>query len=167
MRVRNLIKFVHKLSKHLQKRYRHLEASTRTTHRFVGRSRNKKHSPISIKWKREEKKILATSRDKVNKLNELRSKKTINENEYNEAVQNSELSSKSSEKSNWFNICKSILGVQESNSILQAKISKTIQQQLQIRNSIENSTREYWSISKYMDPNKTVAENTFCYSENW
>ena len=112
-------------------------------------------------------KILAASRDKVNKLNELRSKKTINENEYNEAVQavNSQANLQRNQIDSTF--AKSILGVQESKLNLTSKNQQDNSTAItDLATALKIPPESIGLISKYMDPNKTAAENTFCYSEN-
>lgn len=105
-------------------------------------------------------KILAASRDKVNKLNELRSKKTINENEYNEAVQavNSQANLQRSQIDSTF--AKSILGVQASKlnlaSTAQAENANVV---TNIATNLKLSPEQIGLVSKYIDPNKTAAEN--------
>jgi len=105
-------------------------------------------------------KILAASRDKVNKLNELRSKKTINENEYNEAVQavNSQANLQRNQIDSTF--AKSILGVQASKlnlaSTAQAENANVV---TNIATNLKLSPEQIGLVSKYIDPNKTAAEN--------
>ena len=106
--------------------------------------------------------ILAASRDKVNKLNELRSKKTINENEYNEAVQavNSQANLQRNQIDSTF--AKSILGVQESKLNLTSKNQQDNSTAItDLATALKIPPESIGLISKYMDPNKTAAENTF------
>lgn len=106
--------------------------------------------------------ILAASRDKVNKLNELRSKKTINENEYNEAVQavNSQANLQRNQIDSTF--AKSILGIQESKLNLTSKNQQDNSEAIaKLAETLKIPPESIGLISKYMDPNKTAAENTF------
>lgn len=106
--------------------------------------------------------ILAASRDKISRLNELRSKKTINENEYNEAVQavNSQANLQRNQIDSTF--AKSILGVQASKlnlaSTAQAENANVV---TNIATNLKLSPEQIGLVSKYIDPNKTAAENTF------
>lgn len=104
--------------------------------------------------------ILAASRDKISRLNELRSKKTINENEYNEAVQavNSQANLQRNQIDSTF--AKSILGVQASKlnlaSTAQAENANVV---TNIATNLKLSPEQIGLVSKYIDPNKTAAEN--------
>ena len=105
-------------------------------------------------------KILAASRDKVSRLNDLRSKKTINESEYNEAIQavNSQANLQRNQIDSTF--AKSILGVQASKlnlaSTAQAENANVV---TSIAANLKLSPEQIGLISKYIDPNKTAAEN--------
>ena len=105
-------------------------------------------------------KILAASRDKVSRLNDLRSKKTINESEYNEAIQ--AVSSQANLQRNQIDstFAKSILGVQASKlnlaSTAQAENANVV---TSIAANLKLSPEQIGLISKYIDPNKTAAEN--------
>ena len=106
--------------------------------------------------------ILAASRDKVNKLNDLRSKKTINENEYNEAVQavNSQANLQRNQIDSTF--AKAILGVQASKlNLLDAAQTTNTEAITKLADTLKLSPEQIGLISKYMDPNKTASENTF------
>ncbi len=105
-------------------------------------------------------KILAASRDKVSRLNDLRSKKTINESEYNEAIQavNSQANLQRNQIDSTF--AKSILGVQASKlnlaSTAQAENADVV---AKMAEDLKLPPEQIGLISKYIDPNKTAAEN--------
>ena len=105
-------------------------------------------------------KILAAARDKVSRLNDLRSKKTINESEYNEAIQavNSQANLQRNQIDSTF--AKSILGVQASKlnlaSTAQAENANVV---TSIAANLKLPPEQIGLISKYIDPNKTAAEN--------
>ena len=106
--------------------------------------------------------ILAASRDKISRLNELRSKKTINENEYNEAVQavNSQANLQRNQIDSTF--AKAILGVQASKlNLLDAAQTTNTEAITKLADTLKLSPEQIGLISKYMDPNKTASENTF------
>lgn len=107
-------------------------------------------------------KILAAARDKVSRLNDLRSKKTINESEYNEAIQavNSQANLQRNQIDSTF--AKSILGTQESKLNLASKAQTENSEAItSLATTLKIPPESIGLISKYMDPNKTAAENTF------
>lgn len=105
-------------------------------------------------------KILAASRDKVSRLNDLRSKKTINESEYNEAIQavNSQANLQRNQIDSTF--AKSILGVQASKlNLANAAQAENADVVAKVAEDFKLPPEQIGLISKYIDPNKTAAEN--------
>lgn len=105
-------------------------------------------------------KILAASRDKVSRLNDLRSKKTINESEYNEAIQavNSQANLQRNQIDSTF--AKSILGVQASKlNLANAAQAENADVVAKMAEDLKLPPEQIGLISKYIDPNKTAAEN--------
>ncbi len=104
--------------------------------------------------------ILAASRDKLNKINELRNRQTINDAEYNEAVQaiNSQAKLQANQIDTQF--AQTILGSQnqlislrEKATVSNATLAQSLGKELGL------SAEQVGVINKLIDPNKTAAEN--------
>lgn len=104
--------------------------------------------------------ILAASRDKLNKINDLRNRQTINDAEYNEAVQaiNSQAKLQANQIDTQF--AQTILGAQnqlislrEKATVSNATLAQSLGKELGL------SAEQVGIINKLIDPNKTAAEN--------
>lgn len=104
--------------------------------------------------------ILAASRDKVNKLNDLKNRQTINDTEYNDAVQaiNSQAKLQANQIDTQF--AQTILGSQNQLISLREKAAVSNATLIpELAKTLGLSAEQVGLISKYIDPNKTAAEN--------